>query len=224
MDLNVLYFAHVRERTGIARETLQIGDGATVDVVIRAIVALHPQIEELLPSSRVAVDGEFAKLTDPVPPGAEIVLIPPISGGSGTAPVALVDEALDDESMARLSAYVSDARHGAVVTFSGVVRDHARGRAVDRLFYEAYRPMAEAELRTIVDDIERDDPEVRVAVRHRLGDLAVGEVAVQIAVGSAHRRAAFEACAAVIDRLKETVPIWKRETGPDGAQWVSEGA
>jgi molybdopterin converting factor subunit 1 len=223
MDLNVLYFAHVRERTGIARETLQIGDNATVQDVVRAIVGRHPAVEPLLASIRVAVDGEFAAPEAVVPPGAEIVLIPPISGGSGTPPVALVDEALGDENLARLRELVSDPGHGAVATFTGVVRDHARGREVEGLFYEAYRPMAEEKLREIVREIEASG-DVRVAVHHRLGDLRVGDVAVQVAVGSAHRREAFAACAQVIDQLKAVVPIWKRETGPDGSEWVSEGA
>jgi molybdopterin synthase catalytic subunit len=223
MDLNVLYFAHVRERTGIARETLQVGDRATVEDVVRAIVGRHPGVEPLLGSIRVAVDGEFVAADAVVPPGAEVVLIPPISGGSGTPPVALVDEDLGHESLARLSTLVSDPSHGAVATFSGVVRDHARGHEVEGLFYEAYRPMALEKLREIVREIEAAS-DVRVAVHHRLGDLRVGEVAVQVAVGSAHRREAFAACAQVIDRLKAIVPIWKRETGPDGAEWVSAGS
>ena len=224
MDLNVLYFAHVRERTGLSRETLQIGPHATVADVVRSIVERHPGVEELLPTIRVAVDGEFAELEAPVRPGAEVVLIPPISGGSGTPPACLVDQPLGPQTLEQLCAYVSDPAHGAVATFTGVVRDHARGRSVEHLFYEAYRPMAEQKLREIVSTIEMDEPGVRIAVWHRLGHLEVGEVAVQVAVGSAHRAPAFAACARVIDRLKEIVPIWKRETGPDGSEWVSEGA
>ena len=224
MDLNVLYFAHVRERTGVSRETLQIEPDATVHDVVRAIVDRYPDLEGLLPSIRVAVDGEFADLSSRVRPGSEVVLIPPISGGAGTPPVSLVDEPLDHQTLARLSDYVADSRHGALATFTGVVRDHARGRDVDSLYYEAYRPMAEKKLREIVAEVEGEISGVRVAVHHRLGQLVVGDVAVQVVVGSAHRQQAFEACALVIDRLKEVVPIWKRETGPDGSQWVSEGA
>ena len=224
MDLNVLYFAHVRERTGVSRETLQVEPDATVHDVVRAIVDRYPDLEGLLPSIRVAVDGEFADLSSRVRPGSEVVLIPPISGGAGTPPVSLVDEPLDHQTLALLSDYVADSRHGALATFTGVVRDHARGRDVDSLYYEAYRPMAEKKLREIVAEVEGEISGVRVAVHHRLGQLVVGDVAVQVAVGSAHRKQAFEACALVIDRLKEVVPIWKRETGPDGSQWVSEGA
>jgi molybdopterin converting factor subunit 1 len=224
MELNVLYFAHVRERTGVSRETLQVDANATVGDVVRAIVERYPDLEVLLPSIRVAVDGEFAELSAQVHPGSEVVLIPPISGGSGTPPIALVDDPLDHETLGRLCDYVTDARHGALATFTGVVRDHARGREVDALYYEAYRPMAEKKLREIVAEIEKESSGVRIAVHHRLGQLVVGDVAVQVAVGSAHRKEAFEACALVIDRLKEGVPIWKRETGPDGTEWVSEGA
>jgi MoaE-MoaD fusion protein len=224
MELNVLYFAHVRERTGVSRETLQVDANATVDDVVRAIVNRYPDLEVLLPSIRVAVDGEFADLSAKVHSGSEVVLIPPISGGAGTPPVALVDEPLDHETLALLSDYVADSRHGALATFTGVVRNHARGRDVDSLFYEAYRPMAEKKLREIVAGLEAEIPGVRIAVHHRLGQLVVGDVAVQVAVGSAHRKEAFEACALVLDRLKAIVPIWKRETGPDGSEWVSEGA
>ena len=224
MDLNVLYFAHVRERTGVARETLQLDPGATVAEAVRAIVDRHPEVEPLLPSVRFALNGEFVDGSAVVPPGSEVVLIPPISGGAGTSPADLVESPLGPESMELLCDYVSDSSHGAVATFTGIVRDHARGRSVDHLYYEAYRPMADRKLLEIVTTIERDFPGVRVAVRHRLGHLEVGEIAVQVSVGSAHRRPAFEACAQVIDRLKEEVPIWKKETGPDGSEWVSEGA
>lgn len=123
-----------------------------------------------------------------------------------------------------LVAAVTSPAHGAVSTFLGVVRNHQDGRTVGRLEYSAYEPMAEAETERIVREAEGRWP-VRVAVRHRLGELAIGDIAVAIAVGAAHRDEAFEACRYVIEQLKVRVPIWKKEFYGDGAvEWVDPTA
>ncbi len=115
---------------------------------------------------------------------------------------------------------VSRPGAGAVVVFEGMVRDVNDGRAVVLLEYSSYETMAIAEMTKIVDELEREQPGVRAAVRHRIGSLAVGDVAVVCAASAPHRSEAFAACRALIDRVKERVPIWKREHGPDGAYWV----
>ncbi len=115
---------------------------------------------------------------------------------------------------------VSSPDAGAVVTFVGAVRRENEGREVTRLDYEAYRPMALAELARIVDELSREQPEVRLAVVHRVGELRVGDLAVVCAASAPHRREAFVATRELIDRVKERVPIWKREHGPDGTAWV----
>lgn len=117
-------------------------------------------------------------------------------------------------------AAVAHEGSGAVVTFVGVVRDHSAGRVVTRLEYHAYASMAERELAAIADELEAERAAVRVACYHRVGMLAVGDVAVVCAVSAPHRGAAFEACRDLIDRVKARVPIWKREHGPDGVAWV----
>jgi molybdopterin synthase catalytic subunit len=109
---------------------------------------------------------------------------------------------------------------GACVVFEGVVRNHHQGKAVESIFYDAYRPMAEKEITTIVNDINERFPQVAVAVTHRLGVLKVGEASIVIACSAPHRGEAFEACRMVIDRFKQTVPIWKKERGPGGEEWV----
>lgn len=109
---------------------------------------------------------------------------------------------------------------GAVDVFFGVVRDHSAGRTVTRLEYEAYATMAVAEMQRIGAELRERWPTVRVAALHRVGSLAVGEVAVLCAASAPHRAEAFSACRALIDELKARVPIWKREWGPDGAAWV----
>lgn len=109
---------------------------------------------------------------------------------------------------------------GALVVFSGVVRDHHRGRAVESILYEAYRPMARRELARIVAEVEQRLPDVAIAVQHRLGVVVVGEESIVIACSSPHRSEAFEACRLLIDTIKERVPIWKKERGRDGEWWV----
>ncbi len=119
-----------------------------------------------------------------------------------------------------LLAAVSHAGAGAIDVFYGIVRDFNDGRAVTRLEYHAYNAMAEAEIARIEAAVVDDFPGVRVAVQHRIGSLAVGEVAVLCVASAVHRGEAFRACRALIDRVKGTVPIWKREHGPDGPYWV----
>ena len=131
--------------------------------------------------------------------------------------VALTGSAIDT---AEVLARVTHAGAGAVDAFIGLVRDHNDGRAVTLLQYEAYAPMAVAEMQRIASEIETDMPGVRVAVSHRTGSLAVGDCAVVCAASAPHRGEAFSACRRLIDEIKHRVPIWKREHGPDGAYWV----
>ena len=129
----------------------------------------------------------------------------------------LTDDPIDPRVLVERVMRKSD---GAYVLFEGVVRNHHEGHAVESIFYDAYRPMAEKEMEAIVRDIESRYPDVSLAVVHRLGDLAVGDSSIAIVAASPHRREAFEACRMMIDRIKETVPIWKKERGPDGEEWV----
>jgi molybdopterin synthase catalytic subunit len=121
---------------------------------------------------------------------------------------------------AALEARVLHAGAGAVVTFEGVVRDQARGHAVVALEYEAYEEMAANQLHAIAQDAATRWGTQAIAVAHRFGRMAVGETSVIIVVATPHRADAFDACRAIIDAIKTTVPIWKKEFGPDGAEWV----
>lgn len=219
MQLNVLYFAHARERAGCSGEPVICPDGATVADLVAELGLRHAALAPLLPYVRVAVNGVYATAETPLLDGAEVALIPPVAGGVDIPRVRLSSDPLDS---AACRAAVEADRHGAVVLFEGVVRDHARGRAVSSIDYEAYESMAQSELEAVLASVEAQWPEVRAVVHHRVGTLVVGDIAVIVAVGSPHRAEAFAACQAIIDRLKETVPIWKREVGPDGAEWVSE--
>jgi molybdopterin synthase catalytic subunit len=129
----------------------------------------------------------------------------------------LTDDTIDPRALVESVMRRSD---GAYVLFEGVVRDHHEGRAVESIFYDAYRPMAEKEIETIVREVEAAFPDVALAIVHRLGHLIVGDASIAIVAASPHRAEAFGACRLVIDRIKQTVPIWKKERGPDGEEWV----
>lgn len=128
----------------------------------------------------------------------------------------LTDDPIDAHALVQQVMRRSD---GAYVLFEGVVRDHHDGRNVESIFYDAYRPMAEKEMEKIVFEVEQRYPDVVVTVLHRLGHLAVGESSIAIVAASPHRADAFAATRMMIDRIKETVPIWKRERGPGGEEW-----
>src|SRR3954469_15473862 len=130
--------------------------------------------------------------------------------------VEMIDTPLDP---APLVEFVERPEAGAVVTFSGNVRNHNRGRRVEYLEYDAYRPMAEAKLREIAGEAARRW-DCRIAIAHRVGRLEIGEPSVLVAVSCGHRAAAFEACRFAIDTLKETVPIWKKEVWEGGEVWI----
>ena len=129
----------------------------------------------------------------------------------------LTDDPIDAQV---LVARVVRSSDGASVLFEGVVRSHHEGHAVESIFYDAYRPMAEKEIDIIVRDVERHYPDTAIAVVHRLGELKVGDSSIAIVCASPHRAEAFAASRTIIDRIKETVPIWKKERGPDGEEWV----
>jgi molybdopterin synthase catalytic subunit len=129
----------------------------------------------------------------------------------------LTDTPIDTGTLVRRVMRPSD---GACIVFEGVVRDHHEGHAVQSIFYDAYRPMAEKEIDKVVNAVRREFAAVAVAVLHRLGELKVGDASIAIVCSAPHRAEAYEASRAVIDRIKQTVPIWKKERGPDGEEWV----
>lgn len=216
MRVRLLLFAGARERAHASELTLELPSAARARDVIAAAVAAAPALEAISSSLRVAVNHAFVAEDAAIVEGDELALLPPVSGGAGRL-LRVIEEPID---LARLVAAVEDDRHGAIATFSGVVRDHSDGKRVHRLDYEAYTPMAERMLVTLADEIEARYPSVRLAIAHRVGSLAVGDIAVVVATGAPHRREALQACAEAIDTLKATVPIWKREHTDEGAVWV----
>ena len=216
MSIHVLYFAGAREAAGAAEEILAAVP-ATVGALRGALLAAHPGLARVLPRCRIAVDQEFADDGAPLRDGAEVAVVPPVAGGGPL--FAVVDRPL---ALAQVVEAVARPGLGAVVTFTGTVRSSTRGRGVLRLEYEAYRGMAERKLAQIGAEVGASHG-ADVAIVHRVGVLAPGEAAVVIACAAAHRTPAFRACEACIERLKQEVPIWKREVFEDGSEWVGLG-
>ena len=223
MQVQVLYFAVFRERLGRSEEPLELAAGATVGDAIDALAARHPPIAQLRGRFRIAVNQDFVGDDQTLADGDELALIPPVAGGASEAPcrhVELTDRTL---SLDRCIDAVRGAGRGGIVTFTGMVRLHSHGATIDHLEYEAYAPMAVKVMTQLCDEIEAEIAGTRVAVEHRVGHLAIGDVAVVIAAAAPHRAEAFTACRAMIDRLKDRVPIWKKEISVDGAEWVGLG-
>ncbi len=220
MEVRLLYFAVVRERlNGLESETLSLQEGCTVGSMWESLAERHPALGPLRPHLRVAVNNEFAKAETVLKAGDTVALIPPVSGGSGRCWIS--KDALD---VRQVEAVVTRDQAGAIVTFQGVVRDHTGDRQVAHLEYEIYPEMAVAQLNAICDEVETRWPRCKAAIAHRYGKLAIGEASVVIAVSSPHRPEAFEGCRHAIERIKEEVPIWKKEVGPDGESWVGFGS
>lgn len=220
MRINVLYFAVFRERLGVEGEPLAIADGATVADALRALERKHAIVKTLRGRYRVAVNQSMVGDEHALADGDELVLIPPVAGGEHARHVVLTAAPL---SLDRCLAAVTGPEIGGVCTFTGLVRRHSRGVTVEQLDYEAYGPMAVKVMSELCDEIEGEIAGARLAVEHRVGTLAIGDAAVVIAAAAPHRAEAFAACRALIDRLKERVPIWKKELGSDGAVWVGLG-
>ena len=213
-------FARLREQAGTDCELVEL-EGATVADVYRALRRRHPGLEADLQLIRPARNQSFADWEELVMDGDEVAFIPPVSGGSD--PAALIELTAEPLEARRLEAAVADPGAGAICTFTGVVRDNSRGEQVTHLEYEAYGGMAERQMRAIVDEIAERWPEARVAMAHRTGSLEIGEASVIVSVSCPHRAEAIAACKWGIDRLKESVPIWKKEFAHSGAVWI-EGA
>ena len=229
MKIRVLYFAVFRDRLGRADEVVALVEGARVRDAVDVLAARHPVVAQLRGKFRVAVNEEFADDDRALADGEELALIPPVAGGADVSDhrpvspdrhVRLLDVPV---SLDRCIAAVGGAERGGIVTFTGMVRRHSRGTVVDHLEYEAYGAMAVQEMTRLCGEIEAELAGTRLAVEHRVGRLAIGEIAVVIAAAAPHRAEAFAACRAMIDRLKERVPIWKKEVGEDGAEWVGLG-
>lgn len=227
--VQVLFFGRLKEIVGRESDVAELAEAASVEDLFARYSSQHPLLAELRPAIAPSLNQEFAAWETLLHADDEVGFLPPVSGGSGlpgTAGEAAsgaeeVCEVLDrpiarEEWLGALAA----PEDGAVVVFEGVARNHSRGRKVERLEYEAYRPMALKKMRELASELKTQFRLSRVAIVHRLGKVEIGETSILIAVTSAHRQAAFDAARYAIDAFKRTVPIWKKEIFKEGSAWA----
>ena len=217
MQLVVKLFGPVREAAGVKELSVALSEGARVQDLRDLLARDHPIFDQLGDRLAAAVNFNVVSHDAVLRDGDEVAFLPPVAGGSGACRIS--DQPLD---VGAVVAKVSGSGMGGIVTFLGAVRDEARGHAIQRLEYEAYLGMAEREMDRIIAEVAERWPGTRLAIAHRVGQLAVGELAVVIAAAAPHRPEAFAACRHAIDTLKKTVPIWKKEFATDGNCWVDD--
>lgn len=218
MKVRIVYFAAARELAGCANEELEHpADELSLAAFVSWLGDRHPRLASYLPRMRFALNGELISESARVRDDDELTVLPPVAGGSVLAEIRDTPLSVDE-----VLAAVRHPSAGAVVLFIGLVRDHHEGKAVERLDYEAYRELAEKEMRRILEQLMGEHDGTRIAALHRVGELAIGDLAVVVAASAAHRGPAFACCRTAIERIKEHVPIWKKEWSPDGsALWVN---
>jgi molybdopterin converting factor subunit 1 len=218
-----MYFATFRDHAGGKEEQIELPDTATVSDLLGRVEQLHPALAEGLPTAVVAVNREFAFSDESIKEGDDVAIFPPVSGGAEGPTILKVTQDQLDFNQILPSLVLEDT--GAICMFTGIVRAVTmRGdpKETARLEYDAYREMAEDKLAQVADEIREKWPSIKgIAMIQRLGHLEPGTPTVMIACSSGHRDSGvFEAARYGIDRLKQIVPIWKKEVGPSGDYWV----
>ena len=212
MRVSVRLFAGLRERAGTGRRELELPAGARVGDVWAAL-----ELGEEPAGLLYAVDKTYAAPDHALAEGAEIAVIPPVSGGD----FRLSAEPLSLDAVVR---EVANDGAGAIATFTGTVRDRSRERDVIRLEYEAYEGMAEQVMAELAAELKARYELCEIAIHHRTGPVGIGEPSVVIAVSAPHRGDALAACKDAIDTLKQTVPLWKKELYEGGEEWIGQGS
>lgn len=219
MRVRVLFFGQLKEIVGAAEENAELSEGAKIEDLFERYNRRFPKFAEFRPSIAVSVNQEYADAKAALSNGDEVAFLPPVSGGereNGDI-FRLVRKPIDTQEIVEALKAPED---GALVVFDGFVRNNFKGQKTLYLEYEAYEAMAWAKIRELGAEMRQRFSIRRMAIVHRLGRLEIGETSVLIAVASAHRAAAFDACRYAIDTLKRIVPIWKKEFFVGGAVWA----
>jgi molybdopterin synthase catalytic subunit len=225
MDITVLYFATLRDHAGQREEQLTLPDGSTVSDLRSVLAKRHSGLEPSLASAIFAVNREYAFPEEVLQDGDEVALFPPVSGGTEPSQPTIFQVTKEPLDLNTLLESLLLPTSGAACVFTGVVRAYSsRGeeRQTNHLVYEAYEPMAKEKLGQVVTEIRARWPSVEgIAIVQRIGRLEASTPTVMIVCTAAHRdTGVFEAARYGIDRLKQIVPIWKKEVGPDGEVWI----
>ena len=224
MQIKIKFFAGIAEATGQREHVLHIEHAPSVQELIERLVEEFPQAADLMKRCMVSLNHDYAKPEQTITENDEIALIPPVSGGEGEDINDLEDylfEVTDQPlSSDALIKKVSNPYAGAIVSFVGTVREFTHGQRTTFLEYEAYPEMAIKKMKEIALEIKAKWPNSEVAMSHRTGKLDIEEISVIIAIATPHREAGFEAGRYAIERLKQIVPVWKKEIWEDGEEWV----
>jgi molybdopterin synthase catalytic subunit len=230
MRVRVVYLGMLKEVAGREREVVELAEGERLGDLIARLQQDIPRLQDFRGAIALAVNYEYSAATAVLRDNDEVALIPPVSGGlvdgrsTGETSLPLNSEHAQLVNApiegAPIVAAIKRPEDGAVATFDGIVRNHSRGRRTLYLDYTAYEVMALRQMEQLAQQSLTAFAIRDLRIVHRLGRLQIGETSVYIAVVSAHRAAAFDACRWLIDTLKKTVPIWKREYFEDGAVWA----
>lgn len=224
MQIRVLFFGMLKDLAGQGSQLVSLPEPATLNDLLGWLGQQIPRLKPHLPSIAMSINQEYAQPESALKQGDEVALLPPVSGGVDVptqAPAhgraSIVADRINTQGLVDR---IKQPEDGATVVFEGVVRNHSRGRRTLFLDYEAYSEMAVKQMEALADEALSRFSVRNVAIVHRIGRLQIGETSVAIVVTAAHRAAAFDACRWLIDTLKRTVPIWKKEYFEDGAVWA----
>ena len=220
MRVRVLFFGVLKDLAGKSSDWLDIREDASVRDVLEHYGETIPRLRESLASLAVAVNQQYAGAEVKLKSDDEVALLPPVSGGSPSGSQHHASITRNPIDTPEILGRLKQGDDGAAVVFEGIVRNQTRGRRTLYLDYEAYEQMALQQMEALAEQALKDFKVRDVAIVHRLGRLQIGETSVLMVVASAHRAAAFEACRWLIDTLKRTIPIWKKEYFEDGAIWA----
>jgi len=223
MKVKIIFFAYFKDKAGTKNMELNLDAGMNVGDLKNRLAEEIPALKDVLSRAIVSVNQEYATDELTLSEGSEVAFFPPVSGGDDSTTIVSISEQPID--VAAAAEKITNDQVGAICTFSGIVRGETERGNAHKTFaieYEAYKPMAEKKLAEVADEIRSRWQDVYgIVLIQRVGKLEVGEMAVIVACSASHRDSGiFDAARYGIDRIKEIVPVWKKEYGPDGEMWV----
>ena len=223
MKIRILYFGILKDLVGQAAETVELPELATLADLLAHCKSRTPRLGDHLAGIALSINREFARPADALHENDEVALLPPVSGGSASSHDARSQHCVITQAAIDTAKFANALKHpedGATAIFEGIVRNNTRGRQTLYLDYESYEAMALKKMEELAQQALADFKIRDIALVHRLGRIEIGDTSVLIVVASAHRGPAFDACRWLIDTLKRTVPIWKKEYFVDGGVWA----
>ncbi len=224
IHLKILFFAKLKELIGASQIKFDIERGSTIQDLKNRLIKEYPQLQDYLPIMLISINQNFAFNTDVIPENAEVACFPPVSGGQMDNDI-IIEVSTNEFNFNSLITQSIQNSTGAVVMFTGVIRGETNNSdhpLTSGLEYEAYIPMAEAKMVQVAQEIRDKWPTVqKIVIIQRIGYMDAGTPTVVVLCSAAHRHTGvFEAAKYGIDRVKEIVPIWKKEISPDGETWI----